>query len=295
MTIKEIAILITTKDYLFQVSIPETKFNHGKTSVSMALADSESVETYLTKIATTNKANHLYVKLFTKNGSSFKARGEHLIFLTTPQPVATATTSVATTQPALKGITEHTTETPTKQKTSTMDNKDYIDFKVLQSEHKRLEQTHEESKSKIVKLEKKVEELHDENKQLLRENLTKEDKHALALERTKLDLEKEGKDGLSGMIGELTKDPDTLKMIIGFLKPDHPMFKENNQAALEGAVATEIKYTEDSDVNMVLNDIPRSLSQKDGKTIGEMYLLFKELINDPGKLETAIKTFLPQQ
>lgn len=294
MTIKEIANIITSKNYVFQAAIPGTNFSQGKTTVNAALSNSENIEAYLQNIAETNKANHLFIKLFTPNGSSFKARGEHLIFLTIPQPVATNTTPVAT---SLNGLQEYTTQLPTTPKTTTMQDKDYIDFKVLEVKHGALKSSYDELKEKNNKLEKKVEELHDENKQLLRDNLTKEDKHELALERAKLEMAKEGKEGLSGLIGDLTKDPDTLKMIVGFINPKHPMFNEQpqEQKALEGANTGEVKYTDDNDTNMVLNDIPRSLSQKDGKTIAEIYLIFKELINDPEKLDTAVKTFLPQQ
>ena len=298
MTIKEIAELITSKNFVFQLTIPGTSFSHGKTTVQMALSDSENIEGYLEKIAKANKAEHLFVKLFTKNGSSYKAKGEHLIFLpkanavattdSTTTPVATKETNVATTKP-LNGMSEFS---PTKQ--TPMDAKDYIDYRVLQTEHKNLQNVHDETKAKVVKLEKKIEDLHDENKSLLRDNLTKEDKHALALERAKLDIEKEGKEGLSGMMGELTKDPDTLKMLIGIFKPDHPMFKENAQPALEGASNNGlVKYSDDAVANDVLNDLPRVLSQKDGDTIARIYLLFQEFIHKPETLQQATTTFLP--
>ena len=58
MSIKEIAELITRKNYVFQVSIPGTDFMHGKTLPNMAMADCESIEAYLMRIATKNKATH---------------------------------------------------------------------------------------------------------------------------------------------------------------------------------------------------------------------------------------------
>lgn len=293
-TIKEIANLITAKKHLFQVSIPGTGFSHGKTTVDMALSDSESVEAYLNKIATSNKAEHLFVKLFSANGSSFKPRGEHLIFLDKQQPVASATTiatSVATKQ------TGQLFNTPdqNKAKPTTMNDKDYIDFKVLQSEHKRLEHIYDECKGKVKQLETKVEDLHEENKKLLRDNLTKEEKHELALERTKLEMEREGKEGLSGLMGELSANPELIKVLVGFVNPKHPMFDKEPLPALEGADNTrEIKYTEDSEVNRVLNDIPRTLSQKDGDTIATIYLLFQKFISDPTLLSQAANTFVPE-
>ena len=339
MTIKEVADIITKKKYVFEVSIPNTNFFHGKQTIDKALLDNDSLESYLERIARLNKASNLLIKTYTPNGTSYRFRNDYLIFLLQTEPVATtatnvattatnvatrATNSVATTKKALNGTHETpintqnnntrpiflqqpkpvtttatnvattATNVATTQKSTTMDTKDYIEFRVLQGEHRRLEDSASEAKTKIAKLEKKIEELHEENKKLLRDNLTKEDKHEVALEKVKLQMEREGKDSLSGIVGELTKDPDTLKMIIGFLKPDHPIFKEQEQKALGAAKEpTEIKYTEDTEVNSVLNDIPRSLSQKDGKTIAEIYLLFQEFITKPETLKLATTTFLP--
>jgi hypothetical protein len=295
MTLAEIAKIITDKNYVFQVAIPGQNFLHGKTTVNSALSNSESVESYLKKIADNNKTNHLYIKLFTPNGSSFKARGEHLIFLDKHQPVATNTTTVATTPKQFSGIEFKNIESETPIKKQTMNDKDYIDFKVLEVKHETLQSSFIELQEKNKKLEKKVDELHDENKNLLRDNLTKEDKHALEIERAKLNFEKEGKEGLSGLIGDLTKDPETLKMIVGFINPKHPMFNQEEPKQIESQSFGSVKYTDDNDTNQVLNDIPLSLSQKDGKTIAEIYLIVKELLNDSIKLEQAVKTFLPQQ
>lgn len=295
MDIKEISNLITAKNYVFQIAIPGTSFLHGKTTVNMALTNNENLESYFEKIAKANSAKHLFIKLFTPNGSSYKARGEHLIFLPETTPVATATNNATPVATPLNGTNELTTETPIKPKQSTMQDKDYIDFKVLEVKYDTLKTQHDAAQSKIVKLEKKVEDLHDENKNLLRDNLTKEDKHELALERAKLEMAKEGKEGLSGMVGELTKDPELLKMLVGVFKPDHPMFKENAQPALEGAsdANREVVYTEDKVTNEVLNDIPRVLSQKNGDTIAQIYLLFQEFVNKPDVLKKAQEQFLP--
>ncbi len=308
MTIKEIATLITAKGYVFQISIPNTQFFHGKTTIKNALVDSESLETYFEKIAKLNKASSLLVKTFTPNGSSYKSHGDYLIFLPQTDPVATSATMfvadvatnalnhVATTKQPLKELPETSPEPQNKPKTNPMDTKDYIDFKVLQTEHKNLEQRYEDTKGKVIKLEKKVEDLHDENKQLLRENATKEDKHSLALERAKLEMEREGKEGLSGILGELQENPMIIEAVVGFLNPKHPMFDKNKeQKTLDGTDLEnrEIKYTDDTQANLVLNDIPRKLSQTNGDTISKIYLLFQEFLAKPDILHTVANTYFP--
>jgi hypothetical protein len=303
MTLSQIADLITLRNFVFQVSIPNTKFVQGKTTIEAALTDSADLATYFNKIAERNKAPYLLIKMFTPNGSSYKNRGEQLIFFTNNDAVATDATNKATTatqKPNLSGDEVQNSNTnyqPTKQitnppKNDGMSDKEYIDYRVLQSEHKRLSETFDEAKSKIKTLEKKVEDLHDENKQLLRDNTTKDDKHALAIDRQKMDAEREIKGSLSGVIGELNENPELIKTIVGFLKPDHPMFKENNQPALEGAEVKELKYHDDADANAILNDIPRMLSQLDGETMAKFYLLFKNFLATPQNLNTAYSQFL---
>lgn len=322
-TVKEIADFITAKQYWFQVSIPKTNFSHGKTSIDMALSDSESVEHYLNKIVKENKAKSLFVKFLAQNGgknnSSFLPKGEELIFLPSIEPVANQSETSGkpvenqwqTSGKPVANQSENQSQTSTKpventigtyfetqkhHKNTTMTDKDYIEFKVLEMKYDTAVKENKAFEARVNKLEKKIEELHDENKNLLRDNLTKEDKHELALERTKLEMERESKDGLSGIVDFANNNPETIKMLIGLVKPDHPMFKaDNSQPALEGANdAREIKYTEDSETNTVLNDIPRTLSQKDGDTIAAVYLLFKKFVGDPEILKSAVKTFIPE-
>lgn len=176
-----------------------------------------------------------------------------------------------------------------------MEDKDYIDFKVLQITHKQLEHYYGESTAKIKKLEDKIDLLHEDNKKLLRDNSTKEDKHELALDRVRLEMDKESKAGLSGLMGELSANPQIIEAVVGFINPKHPMFDKEPQIALEGAPDNnrEIKYTDDATVNMMLNDIPRVLSQKDGETMTKIYLLFQEFISKPESLDQAVSSFLP--
>ena len=153
---------------------------------------------------------------------------------------------------------------------------------------------------RVKKLETKVVDLYEENKKLMRENVTKDDKHSIELERKMLAIEREGKDGLSGVMDMVKKlNPEVVRLGLAAIFPNNPNFKITEQIqeqkALEGAAqtVTEIEYTTDKEANAVLNDIPRILSQKDGAVIGKMYLLFQEFIGKPEVLEQAVKAYIP--
>lgn len=308
MTIKEIADFITDNKYLFEVTVSGENLSQGIKTISSVLANSESVESYLNKIAEYNKAKYLYIKVRKSAGTTTKIVKEELIFLPRNETVATVINSVATvgkTTVAIPVATEKTTEgnneihlkSPiTPLKTNPMDTKDYIDFRVLQTEHKNLTQRFEDTKGKVSKLEKKIEELHDENKQLLRDNATKEDKHSLALERAKMEMERESKSGLNGFLEDVKDNPTIVEAFVGFFNKDHPMFdKYKEQKTLAGAEyeKREIKYTEDTQANLVLNDIPRKLSQTNGDTISKIYLLFQEFLAKPDILHKVANTYFP--
>jgi hypothetical protein len=101
---------------------------------------------------------------------------------------------------------------------------------------------------------------------------------------------------LSGILGELQENPMIIEAVVGFLNPKHPMFDKNKeQKTLEGAdhENREIKYTDDTEINLVLNDIPRKLSQTTGDTISKIYLLFQEFLAKPDILNTVANTYFP--
>jgi len=285
MNLKEIADIINEKKYFFQIILPNKRFLHGRTSILQALADKPSIEEYIQGIIKENKATNVLIKLFSANGSSFKNRGEYFIFFDDAKAVATITnieTKIATTD-QLKGLE------PAKIN-NTMSDKDYIDFKVLQSEHNRIKDSNEEKKERIKKLELKIEELHEENKKVLRENITKDDKHALAIEREKLNLEKEAKGGLSGLVGELSEKPELLKMIAGFIKPDHPMFKDDSVGKIE---VEEVRYHDDEDANNILKEVPKLFKLIDPALVIRFYTISTQFAKQPTKIEEAFNNFFP--
>ncbi len=326
MTIKEISDYIIRKKYSFiEIVIPNINFSYYPTPVQSIIQANGSLENYFEKIFKNNRVTEYTVKVFVKNGTNPLCKDEYPVFWQKTEPIdesikhqenisntsvkhqdaintlsvnhqETINTPSKNHQYPLNGLPETTTEPQNKPKTNPMDTKDYIDFRVLQTEHKNLTQRFEDTKGKVSKLEKKIEELHDENKQLLRDNATKEDKHSLALERAKLEMEREAKDGLSGILGELQENPMIVEAVVGFLNKDHPMFdKYKEQKTLAGAEdeKREIKYTEDTQANLVLNDIPRKLSQTNGDTISKIYLLFQEFLAKPDILHTVANTYFP--
>ena len=310
MTVKEIADLIFDKKYDYQVTVSGSNFKHKTTKTDPALLDSEKIENDLLKIANYNNAKEIIVRLTVPKGSSSIAIDTYSILIPDNKTVGTVNKNTfGTVNDTVESVNKNTVGTvnnPLNEyqiipKKTTMQDKDYIDFKVLEVKHNQLEGFYNEAKSKINKLEKKVEDLHDENKQLLRANTTTEDKHAIALERAKLDMEREAKDakgGLNGVMEFAQENPETVKMLLGALFPNNPNFRSEGteQKTLEGAPHEigNIKYTADNGANQVLNDIPLKLSQKDGDTIAKIYMLFQKFMTDETVLNETVKTIIPE-
>lgn len=308
MTVKEIAIIILRKNYLFQVLILGTKFKTEKITIDSAISETGCVESYLTKIGNDNNAKQLLVKLFSTNGNSPERQGDELIILpeiekpiNIEKPIIEKPINIekpiSDLNTSMEGLKQPQEQAITPQKHTTMQDKDYIDYKVLEVKHDTLKHQHEESKSKIAKLEKKVEDLHEENKKALRDIATKDDKHELALDRVKLDNEKansEQKESLSGVLVDTLKDPEIVKMFFQGFFPSK--FPADQQAQLTGAddAVREIKYTTDVTANQVLNDIPRTLSQKNGDTIAKVYLLFQKMMSSTETFNEVMKQFVPE-
>lgn len=312
MTVKEIAdFIILNKYFAFQVGISNSL--KERQLVSDIVSKHGSLESYLIKIAELYKVSCFTVVVFSNGGTSrdkqkYKYEKEFEVEINenskgdqenTPQLNGG---NEENTPQMNGGNAENTPQLPPKQaiipqKHTTMQDKDYIDFKVLEVKHDTLKHQHEESKSKIAKLEKKVEDLHEENKKALRDIATKDDKHELALDRVKLDNEKansEQKESLSGVLVDTLKDPEIVKMFLQGFFPSK--FLADQQAQLTGAddSVREIKYTTDTTANQVLNDIPRTLSQKNGDTIAKVYLLFQKMMSSTETFNEVMKQFVPE-
>jgi len=289
MTLQQIANEITSKGFVFQVSIPNNPdYRAGKVTTAQALANAASVESYMERIARINQASNILVKLFTPNGSSYKQRGEHLIFFPKPEAVATpATTATDVVASATKNATMPTAPATmgsladTPKPTNNMDLEKMIDYRVLQVEKSTLSARNEELKTEVKQLQRKVDELYEENKALSKENSVATEKHSLALERQKLESEREAKSGLSGLMDDVGKNPEMLKMLLGVLKPDHPMFKMEAAEAGKQLNGTAPEYHKENEANIIITEICKVLGTMNGNDIGNMYLLFLEISKRP--------------
>lgn len=290
MNISEIAKLITEKNYVFQVSIPNTQFMHGKTTVQSALVDTDSIENYLNKIVDRNKAKNILVRLYTPNGSSYKLRGEHLIFLDSAQPVATQTTDATKTAtttthvatPPLNGLNNYQTESPKMNIT------DQINYGVLQAKHELLVQRSSQLENENKELRKKVDILHDEKLQLVKDQSVLAERAKLDIDKAKFEVQQEAKGGLTGLMSEVNENPEIVKMLLGALVPNHPMFKEgfsgtdNNTKQIQ-----QTKYHDNPDINTILTDLPNTLKTLDGEKIAKVYVIFQSFMSAPEKIETV--------
>jgi len=292
MRLEDIIKLIIDKGYLFQISIPNRSFSHGRITIAQALIDSASLQDYFNKIIRNNSAENLLVKVFTPNGSSVKNRGEYLISLAYTQPVATVQkteTPVATnTTPTLQGAIESQQQKSSSK--NSMDVNDQIEYKVLQVKHEMLLNQKNELDQKVKDLTKKVDTLQDEKLELVKSQAVSKEKHELEVERARFAAEKESKDGLSGIVDFAENNPETIKMLVGLFKPDHPMFKNEEMNGASNTPALEsgpVKYHSDPEINVVLQDLPNTIKTLSGEQIAKIYMVFLKFKENPESIETV--------
>lgn len=293
MKLEEIINLLAAKPhYLFKISIPGTPLMHGRTTVHTAIENAGSLQAYFDKIIKANSAKTLLVELFTPNGTSFKNRGIHVISLDQPQPVATSTNTATnsatnTTQP-LQGIED----TQQQVKTHSMNPKDELGYAVLQVKHEMITNQKNSLEAEVKELRKKVDTLQEEKLSLVKENTVSGERNKLEMEKALFQAEKGTKEGLSGLMGELNDNPETLKMLIGLFKPDHPMFKEEGVAGTKQIEAPS--FHADKEINALLSDMPNTIKDLDPKIIARIYYIFLEgFAKDPTKVEIVFELLFP--
>lgn len=301
-----INILAEKPHYLFNISVPGIILNHSKKSVQSAIENAGSLQAYFDKIIKANNAKKITVELFTTNGTSFKNRGKHLIFLAQPEHVATncntqqhdaiqsntkqhtATNSAINTNEPLHGIND----TQQQVKTPSMNPTDQLGYAVLQVKHEMITNQKNSLEAEVKELRKKVDLLHEEKLALVKENTVSGERNKLETDKAIFNIQKEGKDGLSGFMGELNDNPETLKMIIGLFKPDHPMFKEEGVAGTK-LIEAPVFHT-DKDVNAMLADLPNTIKAMDPAVIARIYYIFLEgFAKDPAKVESVFTMLFP--
>src|SRR6185369_10867124 len=98
-SVKEVSDIIRKhKEYVFQISIPNNKALFSKKTESEVLIDHPCLEAYFKKIAEANKVDKYIVDLFSRNGNSYKKRGQHILVFQT-EPVVAPATPAATSAP----------------------------------------------------------------------------------------------------------------------------------------------------------------------------------------------------
>lgn len=295
-----IKLLEENKHYLFSITIPNSSFTHGRTGYAQALADAPTLKDYFERIILANGAKQLFVELYTPNGSSYKNRGKHLIFLDSTGPVATNATNatkvednatnVATkTQSSLQGIEEEYTP-----KTKTMNSTDMVGYEVLKVRHELLQGAHDTLKKEHEDLRKKVDRLQDEKLDLVKENSVNKEKNELELARVKFNAEKDAKDGLAGVMDYVNDNPDTVKMILGAIFPNNPNFNSTGNAPGTTKVIEPITYHDDKDINALLVDMPNTIKELDGAKIAMIYAIFNYgFAKDPNTIDKVWEVLFP--
>ena len=300
-TITEIANLITDKKYLFEIVLPGKAYKGLKISVENAKNIHGSVENYIKNVLKSNNADTGIVKLYSVNGTSFKQRGDHIIFLPKTETVATSATNVATSATnvatSATNVATSATNVATNKELGNLNDakmlgvKETIEFEVLKVKHEMVTTDRDNLKIKVKELEKKVDDLQDEKLKLVKENGTAEEKHKLALERQQLESEREAKSVLSGIVEDLNANPELIKTIAGFINPNHPMFKESGVNGLPPA--TETAYHNDVDANNVLKELPKMFSNVEPALVIRFYTIAMEFVKEPIKVEQVFKTVYP--
>lgn len=281
MTLEDIINELKSKwNYLFKVSIPGSSFVHHRTSVTEAVNKSGTIEEYFDRIIRENKPKTILVELFSPNGSSFRDRGKHVIFLHQTEAFATNATQNATnatqnaTNATMGGINE--TNRP-KNTGNMMDIKEKIEFETLKVKHDMLSGVFDTLKAENAQLRKKVDELHEEKLALVKENSVSNERNKLDMEKAVFEAQKQQKEGLSGLMGELNENPEVLKLLVGIIKPDHPMLKDGNYESMEGTRQIEPpRFHDDDNVNALLTDMPNTIKNLDPKAIAKIYYIFME-------------------
>lgn len=286
--VSEIANHIKEKKYLFEVVVPG-KYKGTKTSIEQANTIHGSVEGYIENIIKSNNSETAIINLFSSNGSSYKSRGNFLISLQETKPVATNTqnaTNVATS--ATNVATTNGLGNLNESKMLSVSEK--IELEVLKVKHEMVSSDRDTLKSRVKELERKVDELQDEKLKLVKENGTAEERHKLNLERELLAIEKESKSGALGFIEEINQNPELIKAVVGFLKPDHPMLKDSGMG---NAQIQEAVYHTDADANNVLKELPKLFQNVGPEQVIKFYTVAMAFVKEPEKIEPIFKQIYP--
>lgn len=284
MNIKEIATLITRKNYLFDIGIEGHLLN--RKNIREVMQQHNSVEDYLHQLVEQHKASQLGVSLFSKNGSSFKKRGFYSV---TTGAVATTSPDVATTTNNEQSCPLHGTgdELSANQTVLTMNSQAEILQVRLEFANKQASDLERRNKE----LERKNDELYTENLKLTRENLTQKDKLELEFKHKEFDLVTEKQNGLNGIMEQVKGLPPEGWQFIAGLFPNHPMGKAEGSPV--GLVEGTKKHP-DKDASICMDILNELLLGQSGETVAMVCMVAQTFISQPKTLQRAYAQFYPQ-
>jgi hypothetical protein len=214
MTIDKLIEVLKQRNWLFEIQIPG-KSAFGKNKIESIEGLHGSLTEYLHKIAKNNNVEQLAIQLYAPNGSSFIRKD---FFLLDIKPVVESTKSVDTSTNIVEPSTK-TVEPSTKSVEPTIPNKMDVSTQIenaeLKAELRYIKQRNEELEKRAKDAEHKCDNYYTENLQLSRDAATQKDKLDLEYQGKVLNLEKDKKSGLSGIMDEVKNLPPEAWQLFG--------------------------------------------------------------------------------
>lgn len=300
-TISEAESHIRSKRYFFNIASNNPSKKYGWHSLEDVNRNHGGFEPYLKKVAESMACDQVVINMRSPNGTSFLNRG---FFLVNTKPVEKVAAEI---NPSTLGSTKVETKTTTSTeptKPHTMDHTTAVENVGLKTELRFLNQDNERLKESNKKLEQRNEELFNEVSKLTRELATTGAKHDLDYQKKEIELMQKQKNGLGGIVDELkSMPPETLGMIIGMFKPDHPMLKNgtfNKNASRDTSGIEEAKVLdgtkhEDADTQALIKDVYELLIKEKSATVGMIAALTEYFVKHNEHLVLTFKKWFPDE
>jgi len=265
-------------------------------------------ESYLKKIAESQKLKQLNINTKAKNGTSFLNKG---IFLVDIEPVenvgnvektekTVTTNSINSTNPI--SVTEVEEIKKPKENPITThippmeDLKTHIENASMKTELRFLQAENERLKETNKKLDHKNEELFNEVSKLTRELATDKTKNDLEFQKKELELLQKQKGGLSGIVDEVKNmDPKTLGMIISVFQPNNQAVKAlmSSDENSGGSSLNGPKHENSEVQDYIEHSIYPMLTNAPAGSVGMIGGLIEYFIKYPDHLVATYKKWLP--
>lgn len=304
MQITELKNKILNKGFFFRFVSPNPlkKKDFGWKNLEQVDKEHGGFESYLKKIAESQKLRELNIELRAKNGSGWLNKG---IFLVQIEPVENIgsiegeqkngpiTPTIST--PKIDTVIDDTQKT--NSTTPMEDLKTHIENASMKTELMFLKQENDRLKESNKKLDQKNEQLFNEVSQLTREVSTAGAKFDLDFRKKELELMAGQKAGLSGIVDEIKQmDPATIALFGSFLQPNNKNFQsflnkgssDNSEASLNGP-----KHDNAEVQDFIENSIYPMLTGAKAAEVGMIGGLIEYFIKYPDHLVAAYKKFLP--